>query len=29
MYPDADIPVIQLSIDYTKPPQYHYDLAKD
>jgi 4,5-DOPA dioxygenase extradiol len=28
MYPDADIPVIQLSIDHTKPPQYHYDLAK-
>ncbi len=28
MYPDADIPVIQLSIDYIKPPQYHFDLAK-
>jgi len=28
MYPNADIPVLQLSIDYTKPPQYHYDLAK-
>lgn len=28
MYPDADIPVIQLSIDYAKPPQYHYDLGK-
>ena len=28
MYPAADIPVIQLSIDYTKPPQYHYDLGK-
>lgn len=28
LYPDADIPVIQLSIDYTKPPQYHFDLAK-
>ncbi|MGX7666104.1 4,5-DOPA-extradiol-dioxygenase [Flavobacterium pedocola] len=28
MYPDADIPVLQLSIDYNKPPQYHYDLAK-
>jgi len=28
MYPDADIPVLQLSIDYNKPPQYHFDLAK-
>ncbi|MDI9256694.1 4,5-DOPA dioxygenase extradiol [Flavobacterium sp. YZ-48] len=29
MYPDADIPVLQLSIDYKKPPQYHFDLAKE
>jgi 4,5-DOPA dioxygenase extradiol len=29
MYPDADIPVLQFSIDYNKPPQYHYDLAKE
>ncbi len=29
MYPDADIPVIQMSLDYTKPPQYHYELAKE
>lgn len=29
MYPDADIPVLQLSIDYNKGPQYHYDLAKE
>jgi 4,5-DOPA dioxygenase extradiol len=29
MYPDAKIPVLQLSIDYTKAPQYHYDLAKE
>jgi len=28
LYPEADIPVIQLSIDYTKPPQYHFDLAQ-
>ncbi len=27
MYPEAHIPVLQLSIDYTKGPQYHYDLA--
>ena len=29
MYPNANIPVLQLSIDYSKGPQYHYDLAKD
>lgn len=29
MYPEASIPVLQLSIDYTKPPQYHYELAKE
>lgn len=29
MYPDANIPVLQFSIDYTKGPQYHYDLAKE
>lgn len=29
MYPEADIPVLQLSIDSTKEPQYHYDLAKE
>lgn len=28
LYPEANIPVIQLSIDYTKPAQYHFDLAK-
>ena len=28
LYPNAEIPVIQLSIDYSKPPQYHFDLAK-
>jgi 4,5-DOPA dioxygenase extradiol len=27
MYPAADIPVIQLSIDYNKPMQWHFDLA--
>lgn len=29
MYPEANIPVLQLSIDYTKPAQFHYDLAKE
>lgn len=29
MYPDANVPVIQMSIDYSKPAQYHYDLAKE
>lgn len=27
MYPKADIPVYQLSVDYSKSPQSHYDLA--
>lgn len=29
MYPQANIPVLQLSIDYTKAPEYHYQLAKE
>lgn len=28
LFPDANIPVVQLSIDYTQPAQYHYDLAQ-
>jgi aromatic ring-opening dioxygenase catalytic subunit (LigB family) len=28
LYPEAQIPVIQISIDYTQPAQYHFDLAK-
>ncbi len=28
LYPNADVPVIQLSIDYTQPADYHYGLAK-
>lgn len=28
LYPDADIPVIQMSIDYHQPAQYHYNLAR-
>ncbi len=29
MYPDANIPVLQLSIDYTKDARYHYELGKE
>ena len=29
MYPEAKVPVLQLSIDHTKGPQYHYELAKE
>jgi 4,5-DOPA dioxygenase extradiol len=29
MYPDADVPVIQMSLDYMQSPQYHYELAKE
>ena len=28
-YPKADIPVIEMSLDYSRPAQYHYDLAKE
>lgn len=28
LYPKADIPVIQMSIDYSQPAKYHYELAK-
>ena len=29
LYPNADVPVIQLSIDYTKGPYFHFELAKE
>lgn len=29
LYPNADVPVIQMSLDYSQPPQYHYELAKE
>ena len=29
MYPEANIPVLQLSIDYTKSPAQHYEIAKE
>ncbi|MCX6284042.1 MAG: 4,5-DOPA dioxygenase extradiol [Bacteroidetes bacterium] len=29
MFHAANIPVIQMSLDYSRPAQYHYDLAKE
>lgn len=29
IFPDADIPVLQLSIDFNRPAAYHYSLAKE
>lgn len=29
LYPDADVPVIQMSLDYYQAPRYHYDLARE
>lgn len=29
LYPNADIPVLQLSLDYSKPAHYHYELARE
>lgn len=29
LYPKADVPVIQMSLDYFQTPQYHYALAKE
>lgn len=29
MFPGADIPVIQLSLDYTKDAKWHYEFAKE
>lgn len=28
LYPKADVPVIQMSLDYSQTPQYHYELAQ-
>ncbi|MBJ2125156.1 4,5-DOPA dioxygenase extradiol [Flavobacterium sp. IB48] len=29
LYPNADIPVIEMSIDYSQPALYHYELGKE
>lgn len=29
LYPDASVPVFEMSIDYTQPPAYHYALGKE
>jgi 4,5-DOPA dioxygenase extradiol len=29
LYPNADVPVIQMSLDYRQTPQYHFELAKE
>jgi 4,5-DOPA dioxygenase extradiol len=28
LYPNADVPVVELSIDYSKPASYHFELSK-
>lgn len=28
VFPHADVPVVQLSIDETKPPEFHYEIGK-
>ncbi|MBW8323286.1 MAG: 4,5-DOPA dioxygenase extradiol [Prolixibacteraceae bacterium] len=28
IYPEADVPVIEMSMDYSQGPQYHYELGK-
>jgi 4,5-DOPA dioxygenase extradiol len=28
VYPAADVPVVQLSIDETKPPSHHYEIGR-
>lgn len=29
LYPDASIPVVQLSLSLNRPPQWHYELARE
>lgn len=28
LFPAADVPIVQLSMDYYQPAQYHFDLAR-
>jgi len=28
VYPDADVPIVQLSIDETQPPSFHYEIGR-
>jgi 4,5-DOPA dioxygenase extradiol len=28
MFPEADVPVLQLSVDFSRPPAFHYELGK-
>jgi len=28
LFPDADVPAVQLSINETEPPQFHYEIAR-
>ena len=29
IYPNADVPIVEMSMDYTQGPQWHFDLAKE
>lgn len=29
MYPEANVPIIEMSLDYTKPALWHYELARE
>ena len=29
IFPNADVPIVQMSLDHSKPAQFHYDLAKE
>lgn len=29
LYPEADVPVIEMSLDYNQTPRYHYELAEE